>query len=189
MINMIYAYRFLDYCFFSLMGMSVVLGAMRGMSKQLISWFSWFAIVFLCYQYGELLSEMGLLRSYSSSHVVRYLLSVGIISIVSFVWAYVVQYVVTFFLDSMGLVFLDRVLGTVLGLVQGGGIIVLMVIGLGDTNIKQEQWWKESYFVNFTTRSFGQSGDVYVWPYVTDWMQKIDEVLLPIIMIDANVES
>ena len=174
-----------DLTFLLLMAFSVILGGVRGVSRQMLSWISWISIFFLAYYYAEKLADLPILQMYIANYFLRYLSVLSIIFVMVLVVSMFVNFLVKHILSMLELNGIDMILGVGFGVLQGGLLFLLLVAMMKDTTIKEESWWKSSLAV--------QASLEYVMPHTHGLFalaeginERIDAMLLPVLLESAE---
>lgn len=174
-----------DAFFLLVMTVSVILGGMRGMFRQVMSWLSWVAVFFLGYTYAEKMANIAILQNYIDTFLLRYILVLCGIFIAVFILSMLVNFIVKHVLATLELTGMDTVLGVCFGVCQGFLLFLVVVIVVKDTTLKEEQWWKNSLAVKASTQ--------YVLPkthgllsLVDGVYKRVDAVLLPILLLEST---
>ena len=177
-----------DAFFLMIMTMSVILGAMRGMFRQVMSWVSWFAVFFLGYTYAEKLANWALLEHYIDNFLARYILVLVGIFIAVFIFTMLLNFLIRHVLSALELTGMDTVLGVCFGLCQGLLLFLVVVIVVKDTTLKETAWWKSSYAVK-TSTDYILPKTQGLFSLVDGVYKRIDAVLLPILLLESTEVS
>lgn len=134
-----------DIAILLIIGVSGLLSWFRGITREIVSLVSWgFAVVvplFYAHKFAMLLpaSIQGELPRIVISVLILFF---GILFIGWTIGSLVKQLLTTIKLSPV-----DRILGLLFGLVRGVLIIALVVLGLNLTEMPQDAWWNESFFL------------------------------------------
>lgn len=179
----------LDWFFLALISVSVTLGALKGVSRQLISWMTWISVVFISYYYCSTFASVGLMRRYVPNEMMRY--AVVLLGIMLSVWVIglSLSYLLRQSLAALHLTGMDMLLGLVFGFVQGFAIFWLLVVVLKDS-VNEYPWWQNSQAVKFMVERvipYSQKPlaaldhlhsqlDIVVLPLLLSAMESVDQV-------------
>ncbi len=138
--------NWLDYAFLGVIGISVVIGLIRGFVREVISVLVWVAAFWLAIRYS------GQVASLLSPWLASGMLRLGVAFAVLFIGTLLVGALISFLARSLvgrtGLSGTDRVLGLVFGALRGGLLVGLVVLGAGLTAVPQQNWWQGSIIAN-----------------------------------------
>ncbi len=134
-----------DIAILLIISVSGLLSWMRGITREAVSLASWGFAIVVPLLYANKFSV--LLPSSISGELPRIVVSVlilffGILFIGWTIGSLVKQLLVTIKLSPV-----DRVLGLLFGLARGILIIALIVLGLNLTEMPEDAWWNESFFL------------------------------------------
>jgi membrane protein required for colicin V production len=131
-----------DYVLIAIVLISVLMGALRGFVREVLSLATWIGAFFAALRYGPQFNES--LKSTIASSPIRLVagyclpffgvLLVGGLLIWAISWA----------VRGAGLSPVDRMLGSGFGLLRGVFIVLALVIVAGLSALGREPWWKES---------------------------------------------
>ncbi len=134
-----------DYLLFAVIGVSAILGAVRGFIREAVALVTWLTAIWIAWRFSGFLYPYlgGVLQSPAEkAWVARAIVLVGVLllgSIVGHVLAWLSH-------TAAGLGFIDRLFGFVFGLTRG---VVLVGFGalLGlSLHLEHEAWWTSSHF-------------------------------------------
>jgi membrane protein required for colicin V production len=139
----------LDYIIIAIVLLTAIVGLVQGFLKQVCSLITWVAAIWLAWAYGPSLTPHlgGVLEQGS------YGLWVGraIIFIIVLVIGSIIGFAVNHFVRMSLFSGLDRMLGMLLGFVQGVVIVAFLLI-LGQTaRMDGEPWWQQSKLLPLVT--------------------------------------
>ena len=134
-----------DIAILLIIGVSGLLSWMRGITREFVSLASWgFAIViplFYSHKFAVLLPAS------INGELPRIVISVLILFFGILFIGWTIGSLVKQLLTSIKLSPVDRILGLLFGLFRGIVIIALIVLGLNLTEMPQDAWWNESFFL------------------------------------------
>ena len=138
----------LDWFFLALMSLSVSLGALKGVSRQLISWMTWIGMVFFSYYYCSTFASIAIIRRYIPNEMMRYAFVLFSIMLTVWLTGLALSYLMRQSLAALQLSGMDMLLGLVFGFLQGFLIFWLLVVVLKDS-LSDYPWWQQSQAVRF----------------------------------------
>lgn len=134
-----------DYSLLGLVGISGLLGLLRGFVRELLSLMTWVASVWVAIHFSdhfaphlENLVEPGPLRKAAAFCILLF---------ASLVVGALLGAVVGKLLSSAGLSGTDRLVGLVFGLMRGGLLVALLLAVAERTPMPQAPWWKQSVVI------------------------------------------
>jgi membrane protein required for colicin V production len=133
-----------DYAVLVIMGFSVLLSIMRGLTQEVLSLLSWIVALWSASHYADQVSV--LLPLQTAMPETRIL--VAFIAILIAVWlaTLCIKLVISRFINMVGLGAVDRILGSVFGLVRGGIFVLVFVLAAGFTKFPQLPMWRNAMF-------------------------------------------
>jgi membrane protein required for colicin V production len=130
-----------DYGVLTVLGLSLVLGAFRGIMREMVSLAGWIAAFVLATAFsGMVAREM----PDSLGPMLSGLLAFALIFIGALVASGIVGLVLARLVRAAGLGFADRLLGATFGVVRGVAIVLLAVLLAGLTPLPREPFWRQS---------------------------------------------
>ena len=132
-----------DYFAIAIVGISMLLGMMRGAIKEVFSLASW-VIAFIV---AKILSVRfaQILESAVSNSSLRLLTAFIILFIFTLIVMGLISLLLTAAIKKIGLGPLDRLLGTVIGFLRGVVIMLVLVILGGMTALPQQNDWRSAF--------------------------------------------
>lgn len=139
------ALNWLDYCIIATIGLSGLVGMIRGVIREVFSLVSWVLAVWLALRFGgdvgaylENLIPMPPVRSAAAFAIVFFgvLLALGLVGLL-------LETVV----ERTGLSGADRLLGLFFGIARGVLVVAVLVLLASLTPLPAESWWKSSQLV------------------------------------------
>ncbi|MDR9432412.1 MAG: CvpA family protein [Spiribacter sp.] len=134
--------NWLDYAFLGVIGVSVLIGVIRGFVREIISVVVWVAAFWIATRYSTEAADM--LSPWLASSMLRLVVGFAGLFIITLVIGALVGYLGRTLVGKTGLSGTDRILGLVFGGLRGGLIVGLVVLGAGLTGLPQASWWQES---------------------------------------------
>lgn len=135
----------LDYALIGLVGISILIGVIRGFVREVISVVVWVAAFWVAIVYSGQVADR--LTPFIDSALVRMVLGFAALFVVTLLVGAVVSYIGRLLVGRTGLTGTDRLLGMVFGGLRGGLLVGLVVLGAGLTALPQENWWQSSRVV------------------------------------------
>lgn len=126
----------------TVVGLSLLLGAVRGMVRELVGLAAWFVALLLARALSP--SVAGWLPAAVQPDGLRLGLAFGGVVLASVVLASVVTLVLSALVKAAGLTLADRVLGAIFGLGRGILIVLVGVVVAGFTRVPLEPGWRGS---------------------------------------------
>jgi len=117
-----------DYGVLSVLGLSLLLGALRGLTREIVSLAGWIAAFVLATAFSGIVAVQ---MPESLGPLLSGLLAFLLIFVGVLVLSGVVGLVLSLLVRAAGLGFLDRLLGAAFGAVRGVAIVLLAVFGVG----------------------------------------------------------
>tara|TARA_B100001059_G_scaffold111986_1_gene112213 strand:+ start:1709 stop:2200 length:492 start_codon:yes stop_codon:yes gene_type:complete len=135
-----------DVFIVAILGISSMLGAWRGMVRELLSLSFLVLAVVIAQSYGTVVSEM--LVSVVANGTVRYFVAVCCLFVAVLIFGALVIFISQKFLILTGLMLIDRGLGVVFGLVRGA-LIVLILTFVARPFVNGSDMWATSIFLPY----------------------------------------
>ena len=143
-----------DYLVLAIIGVSAVLGFMRGLIKEVLSMIAYVAAFIAALWWGPSVSLW--LGPWVANDLLRVVLSYGCVFILVLLLVGLVNVTLAALIDRTGLTPADSGMGVLFGLVRGL-FFVLVLVGLaGHTPLINEMWWKESSFAPLAMHTIQQ---------------------------------
>ena len=130
-----------DYAVLTVFGLSLLLGALRGLMREMVSLAGWVGAFVLATSFSGIVAvQMPQSLGPLLSGVLAFLLIfVGVLMASG-----LVGLVLSLLVRAAGLGFLDRLLGAVFGVVRGVAIVLLAVLLAGLTPLPGEPFWRQA---------------------------------------------
>lgn len=132
-----------DYIVLAVVLLSVVLGLMRGMVKEVLSLSNWVVAFWVANRFGAQLS-VHMDWADGLSEPMRALLGCAAAFVASMVVGAVLIALIGRIVSAAGLGFADRGLGAVFGAARGFFIVMVLLTGAGFTNLPKQPFWREA---------------------------------------------
>ncbi len=132
----------LDYAAFAIVGLSVLLGVIRGFVREVIALGSWVVAFVVSSAYGGTVAPM--LAQQIPDEKWRVLAAVVVLFVVALLVMNILAMLASKLIKSAGLGMEDRALGSVFGLARGVAVVVVLVLGAGLTVLPRQPVWKDA---------------------------------------------
>ena len=143
----------LDYTILVVMGLSALVGLLRGFVRETVSLLMWIAAFWLAMTYSAAMAE------HLTGFIHQPSLRVAAVFVALFVAVLLVGMVINYLLASLlkkaGLRISDRVLGVIFGLARGGLVVGLVMVLVELTPLVQSDSWRESMIVGLLQPMLG----------------------------------
>lgn len=134
--------NWLDFAFLGVIGVSVLIGLIRGFVREVISVVVWVAAFWVAARYSG--QAAALLEPWLASAMLRLVIGFAGLFIATLVVGAFVSYLARAMVGRTGLSGTDRVLGLVFGGLRGALLVGLVVLGAGLTGLPNASWWQAS---------------------------------------------
>jgi membrane protein required for colicin V production len=126
---------------------SILIGAMRGIVREVVALVFWIAAIWSAWAFGSLLEPYlgGLL---SGPHVRVWVARLIIFAIVLSIGA-LVGFIIGLLSQNSGLGLVDRLLGMMFGIARGMVLLGVLAIGGELLELQQEPWWHQSAMIPY----------------------------------------
>jgi membrane protein required for colicin V production len=138
-------FNWLDLFIIGLLGLSGLVGLVRGLVRELLSLVSWGLAIWVGITFGGALE--GYLESSIPSPTARIAAAFGILFVLTLLITGMIGFLLTRMLESTGLSGIDRFAGLLFGLVRGVLIIAVLVFLARSTPVPKETWWRDSQWM------------------------------------------
>lgn len=132
----------LDWVFLAVLGLSLLLGALRGFVYEVLSVASWIAAFVLAQwlapQAGDLLPMSG------AAQPLRYAAGFAVVFVAAVFAGGLVAWGCRKLIEAVGLRPVDRALGGAFGLVRGVVLLLALAVVVNMTALRSAAWWAES---------------------------------------------
>ena len=137
----------LDIAIIGLILISVLVGFIRGFTKELMSIAAWVISIYLAFKFNYLGASY--FEEYINNEVGRNIASGAVIFVVSLFLLSFLGYVISKIASKKGIKGTDRVLGLVLGFFRGILIISFLIVVSSIFNVQNTAIWKSSSLVEY----------------------------------------
>ena len=131
-----------DYTLLGVIVLSVLVGGLRGLIKEVFSLAVWIAAFLVAMQFSGVVAEQ--LPQSVSLPSARSALAFGGLFLAVLLVGGLLTFLVGQLVEKTGLSGTDRLLGGVFGALRGVVLVVLLLLIAGFTPFPQDPWWQES---------------------------------------------
>jgi len=135
----------IDYVILALLGLSAVVGIVRGLIREMLSLVSWIVSLWLAFVYADEVAAW--LDPYLQSPQIQYMVALAGLFVVSLLVLSLAAMLLVKLLDLVGITGTDRTLGGVFGLVRGVAIALVLVFVVRLTPATGQPWFVNSLLV------------------------------------------
>ena len=151
-----------DWILLAVLGLSFLLGLWRGIVQEVLSLAGWVAAFYVSQMYAPLAAAW--LPMEGSSQMLRYAAGFVVVFVAVLVATVLVSFVVKKLISAVGLGPLDRLLGSLFGLMRGVVILLAVTVLVGMTPMRETEGWREAQGAR--------------------WLQQLLHVLKPVLPAD-----
>jgi len=134
-----------DYFLVGIVGLSGLVGILRGLIREVFSLGAWAAAAWLALHYGRDFS--GLLEPMIALPSARIAMAFALVFLASLLLAGMLGYLLAKLVQGTGLSGTDRLAGLLFGIVRGALLVSILVFLAGATPLTQDPWWKSSRLI------------------------------------------
>ena len=156
-----------DFVLLAILAISVVLGLLRGLLKEVLSLVAYASAFLAAIWWGPTVSEW-LMQWISQPFVSMALAYLGVFIVVLLAIG-VINMTLASLLSKTGLAPADHGLGAMFGLLRGVLFVLVLVILAGYTPLPEEPWWKNAMFSKQVV-SVVQQIKLKLPPPINDWL-------------------
>lgn len=151
-----------DWILLAVLSLSLLLGLWRGIVQEVLSLAGWGAAFYVSQMYAPMAAAW--LPMEGSSQMLRYAAGFVVVFIAVLVATVLVSWVVKKLISVVGLGPLDRLLGSLFGLMRGVVILLAVTVLVGMTPMRDTEAWKQAQGAQ--------------------WLQQLLHVLKPVLPAD-----
>jgi len=151
-----------DWILLAVLGLSLLLGLWRGIVQEVLSLVGWVAAFYVSQMYAPMAAAW--LPMEGSSQMLRYAAGFVVVFVAVLIATVLVSWVVKKLVSAVGLGPLDRLLGSLFGLMRGVVILLAVTVFVGMTPMRDTEAWKQAQG--------------------TQWLQQFLHVLKPVLPAD-----
>ena len=134
--------NWLDWIILGILGLSVLIGLMRGLVAEVLSLVVWVAAFWVAALFGA--DVAALFENAISPPMARIGLGYAICFFGVLLVGALLRFAARRLIWSTGLTGIDRLLGVVFGFVRGALVVTILVFLVGLTAVTRESWWQQS---------------------------------------------
>lgn len=138
-------FNWLDLVIIGIMGVSGLVGLVRGLVREVLSLVAWGAAIWVGITFSSQAAVF--LETAIPSPTARMAAAFAILFLLTLMLAGMVGFLLTRMLESTGLSGIDRFAGLLFGVARGVLIIAVLVFLAKETPLPKEIWWKESQLI------------------------------------------
>jgi membrane protein required for colicin V production len=131
-----------DWILLAVLGLSLLLGVWRGIVQEVLSLAGWVVAFYVSQLYAPLAAAW--LPMEGSSQMLRYAAGFVVVFIAVLVATVLVSWVLKKLVSAVGLGPLDRLLGSVFGLLRGVVILLAATVIVGMTPMRETEAWRQA---------------------------------------------
>jgi len=151
-----------DWILLAVLALSFLLGLWRGIVQEVLSLAGWVAAFYVSQMYAPMAAAW--LPMEGSSQMLRYAAGFVVVFVAVLVATVLVSFVVKKLISAVGLGPLDRLLGSLFGLMRGVVILLAVTVLVGMTPMRETEGWREAQGAR--------------------WLQQLLHVLKPVLPAD-----
>jgi membrane protein required for colicin V production len=151
-----------DWILLAVLGLSFLLGVWRGIVQEVLSLVGWVAAFYVSQMYAPMAAAW--LPMEGSSQMLRYAAGFVVVFVAVLVGTVLVSALIKKLISAVGLGPLDRLLGSLFGLMRGVVILLAVTVFVGMTPMRDTEAWKQAQG--------------------TQWLQQFLHVLKPVLPAD-----
>ena len=136
----------LDIAIIGLILISVLVGFIRGFTKELMSIASWVISIYLAFNFYEPAAKY--FSQFVNQEILSNIIGGGAIFVVSLFIFSLIGYLISKAVSASGIKGTDRVLGAVLGVVRGVLIIGFLIVISSIFNVQNREVWQQSQLID-----------------------------------------
>ncbi len=131
-----------DWILLAVLGLSFLLGLWRGIVQEVLSLAGWVVAFYVSQIYAPMAAAW--LPMQGSSQMLRYAAGFVVVFVAVLVATVLVSWMVKKLVSAVGLGPLDRLLGSLFGLMRGVVILLAVTVLVGMTPMRESEAWKQA---------------------------------------------
>jgi membrane protein required for colicin V production len=131
-----------DWILLAVLGLSLLLGLWRGIVQEVLSLVGWVAAFYVSQMYAP--HAAAWLPMEGSSQMLRYAAGFVVVFVAVLIATVLVSWMVKKLVSAVGLGPLDRLLGSLFGLMRGVVILLAVTVFVGMTPMRETEAWKQA---------------------------------------------
>jgi len=156
-----------DYIVLVILGVSAILGMVRGLVKEVLSLLAFAVAVLAAVWWGTAASTA--LSAFIENAFLRTAAGYGAVFIIVLLLVGLLNLTLAGLIERTGLTPADHGLGAVFGLARGALIVFILVALAGHTELPQESWWQEARLSGAAVAAVQQSRAMLP-PSLSSWL-------------------
>ncbi len=133
-----------DYIVLSIIGLSVVLSVMRGLVREVLAIMGWLAAFYVARTYASQILPM--MPANIPTEPLRVLAAFLVLFLATLLVVSLLAIALTAIFKTIGLGWINRLLGAIFGLARGVLIVCIVVFLAGLTNLPKDTSWRNAMF-------------------------------------------
>ena len=143
-----------DYLILGVLGISILLGLVRGFVRESIALLAWLGGIWLAWRYAPLVQPQ--LDSMPGGELAQIWAARAIILIVVLIIGWLISSILAYVLRHSGLsITIDRTLGMAFGALRGAVVIAVVILLAQYLQLEQTRWWKRSKLLPYASATAG----------------------------------
>jgi len=134
-----------DYAILGVIGLSVLIGLVRGLVREILSLVAWVIAIWVALRFAQHLAD-ALVESINSPPL-RLAAAFTVLFLITLILAGVANFFIAKLVSKAGIGGADHLLGGVFGLARGALIVALLVLLGGATPFTKDDWWQDSMLI------------------------------------------
>lgn len=167
-----------DLAIMFLMGVSIIMGLLRGFVREAISLVTWVTALVVALLYTETVSTWFTMITLVGF---RMLLAFVLIILSILIMGGALSFLISRLIKFTGFGVTDRIIGTVFGMIRGGIVVAACILMLGPTPVSKDPTWMKSTLIpRFQPISLWLKDQLPDWmkQRLPDWVKEEPEDLL-----------
>jgi membrane protein required for colicin V production len=132
----------LDWIILAIVVVSGVISVVRGFVKEALSLASWVLAFWVALAFAAKLAI--LMPDALESPTVRWVAAAVCLFMVTLIVGGLANFLISTLVEKTGLSGTDRALGVAFGVMRGIAIVAILVLVIGDTAMREANWWRDS---------------------------------------------
>jgi membrane protein required for colicin V production len=133
---------YFDYAMLGIVALSIAISLWRGLIREVVSLVAWLVALWVAARFAVDVSPI--VPGSISSPPLRYLTAFAVLFSATVIGLELLGFFVARLLRSVGLGFIDRLLGAIFGLGRGVLIAWILTLAGGFTTLPQRDWWRDA---------------------------------------------
>lgn len=137
----------LDYTILVIVGISVLIGLLRGAINEVLSLVGWIAAFWIANKFSEELGQQ--MARIITNPILRTSVAYGVLFVTTLILVWLLRMALSELISAIGLGGLNSILGMGIGFVRGLLIVLIAILVAGTTSLPQEPFWREAVSVKW----------------------------------------